>query len=124
MGDFEEKTEIVIDTITVKPLHFLADRRRDFTVIVDKKGKEAWLLPTKEVPGNFEFTLTVTELATLPQPYNFEEELKAILPTVKDVQKALWLKGIVTLDDLENYDNVKNALASVLPSATALRKGR
>lgn len=119
----KKKKEPVASYVTVRPLHFIADRRREYTVIVDQDDN-AWLIPSDEVPGDFEFTVTLTELATLPKPYGFEAEIELALPTVQDVQRALWLKGIVTKDDLADYEAIKNALARVLPSANVFAQFR
>lgn len=120
MEDIErEYVQEVPADVKVHPLYYRADQRRLYTVIVDRKEKEAWLLPTEEVPGDFEFTLTIIELASLPRPYGFVDEIKTALPSVTDVQHALWSKGIITKDDLRHVPDVKRALDSVLPSANA-----
>lgn len=104
----------------VHPLHYKADRRREFMVIVAQSG-EAWLMPTSDVPGDYPFRLTLTELAKLPRPYNFKKELEALMPTLEELNFSLWLAGIVTKDDLRNVSEVRNALG-ILPSANAFVK--
>jgi hypothetical protein len=113
--------EPVVDVVQVRPLHYVADSRREYTVIGDDSGN-AWLLKTDEMPGNVEFELTATELASLPKPYKFTKELRELMPTNQDMQQALWLKGIITKDDLQDVESVANALARAFPSAQAFAR--
>lgn len=112
-----EETHYIVDTLQVKALHYKADRRRLYTVIVSGDG-DAWLIPSAEVPGEDPFDITLTELATLPKPYDFSKEIEELLPTIQELVHSLWQSGIVTLDDLRRVNEVRNALA-ILPSANA-----
>lgn len=115
----EEPVVEAPDTTKVHPLHYIADRRREYTVIVDSDEKKAWLMPSGDVPGDFEFEVPNAALKVLAKPYEFKSEIKDVMPTQDDVKRALWLKGIVTLDDLANVREVRHAIAHVTPSANA-----
>jgi hypothetical protein len=105
--------------VQVKALFYLADRRREFTIIADVSDEsKVWLYPTQDIPGKDAFTLTKTELAKLPRPYDFKAEVKELLPSVQEIVRSLWQHGIITKDDLTRVPDVRNALG-VLPSANA-----
>lgn len=118
----EKKVEQKAKEISVRPAHFLADRRREYTIVVNVKDElEVWLMPTSEVLGDFNFKVSEAKLASMAKPYGFEKEIEEQLPSVEVLQRALWKRGIVTLDDLRNIPEVRNALG-VLPSANAFVK--
>lgn len=103
--------------VEVHPFNYLAHRRKQFVVIVNKDETEAWLLPAAEVKNDEPFKLSETELEQLPKPYDFQNELAELMPTHEDLQYAFWLAGVWSKDDLRNVGDVKRALAMVFPTA-------
>lgn len=105
------------DDVEVYPLNYVADQRRELTVIVSSDHKRAWLMPSVDVPGNITFRILLTDAAKLAKPYGFDSEIKELLPSIQDVKYALWRKGVVSKDDMRRVADVRNALATVALSA-------
>jgi hypothetical protein len=107
----------------VKALNYIADRRREYTLIVDASDEnQIWLIDSSRVRSARKFKLSEAELAKLAKPYDFAEVIAVELPSVQDVLNAFWLKGIVTKDDLADVQRVRNALATVIPSSNSFTK--
>lgn len=55
-------------------------------------------------------------LDTCAQPYDWEAEIRAILPAISEIRLAILRNGLLTKDDLLNKNLARNALYGAFPN--------